>query len=195
MKWPCPEIGGFHMVMNGVADGSYSEVGLGILTFGVPTAFRALLDEFTIAGASSDAFAKFAAVTNVGNDIKDVLSSSNISFDGVTVYGSTYSDKFIIIGRNMDDRILPAADALKAYGLLVDYWNGFLGLFDRGCQSIGEQRMDPIKRSRRDIPLSIYGLDPKYTRLRQSSIWAIFTVWRQKPFQMLPGNINLRETP
>lgn len=53
------------------------------------------------------------------DDVYNIIESSGIQFEGVSIYGQGDLDKFIVLGRNQLERVNVAADYLKTYGFNV----------------------------------------------------------------------------
>ena len=104
----------------------------------------------------------YSSLSTVVVPIAEVIERTAIRIERVTVKGFGNYDNFIVIGRNMEERIHPLAKELTENGVKTESWNGFDPLLTEGENLASNNAWI---QSKIDDGYSVIdaGLDPKYT--------------------------------
>jgi RHS repeat-associated protein len=159
---PSPEFSSMHMLIEGAETKNYTEVGLSLLTFGVSGAFGYLATDLEAASVATDPAIKTAEFRDFATGVENVLRNSDVAVDQVSAYGADYGNKFIIVGRDMDGRIIPAVKALQDAGLEVDYWNGW-SYARTDAQNLAENTAWIKEKLAQGYNVIDIGLSPEFT--------------------------------
>ncbi|RTY85982.1 hypothetical protein EKL32_28165, partial [Flavobacterium sp. GSN2] len=105
--------------------------------------------------------------------IAQVIERTAIRIERITIKGVGSNNKFIIIGRNMEERIHPLAKELAENGVEAESWNGFDPLLTEAKNLANNNTW---VKSKIDDGYSVIdaGLDPKFTSIGNTDMGVFY---------------------